>query len=269
MITQREISQLAYRLQMNDKVIEKDYVITWLLLALADSELKDVISFKGGTALKKIYFPEYRYSEDLDFTLAEEIDSDELIDKFENMLKKLAKDQAFEFALSRERIERRDNSITLFVNYRGPLQAVLSTRDIKVDFTISEKLIFPIEKKMIHSSYSDSDGIKKKITAYSLEEILTEKLCAIIGRTEPRDLYDANFLLGLGNIDYYLIPKAFKEKAEFKGYDPSRLMGLLDTRKSTFARMWDERLGLQIKNVPYLDDVLRELNRNLKKHLDL
>ena len=29
--------------------------------------------FKGGTALKKCYFPEYRFSEDLDFTLAEEV----------------------------------------------------------------------------------------------------------------------------------------------------------------------------------------------------
>ncbi len=58
MITQREISQLAFREKMSDRVIEKDYVLTCLLLALADSVLAENLAFKGGTALKKIYFPD-------------------------------------------------------------------------------------------------------------------------------------------------------------------------------------------------------------------
>lgn len=52
MIPQAEISKLAFREGMSDKVIEKDYVITWILLALADSELEDFLVFKGGTALE-------------------------------------------------------------------------------------------------------------------------------------------------------------------------------------------------------------------------
>lgn len=60
MITQREVSQLAFRTQMSDRVIEKDYVLTWLLAGIADSSLADHLAFKGGTALKKIYFPDYR-----------------------------------------------------------------------------------------------------------------------------------------------------------------------------------------------------------------
>ncbi len=254
---------------MSDKVIEKDYVITWLLLALADSELSNYLVFKGGTALKKIYYPDYRFSEDLDFTLINDMDADDLIFKFDQTLKKLAKDQAFEFALQREKIERRSKSITFFVNYKGPLQATLMAREIKVDFTLSEKLIFPTELKNIYASYSDNNNIEKKIAAYSLEEILIEKLCALIGRTEPRDLYDTNYLLGLNNIDFYLVTDAFKQKAEFKKYDPNKLMDSLDKKKPTFARMWDIRLGLQMNDLPYLDDVLRELKRNIKKHLDL
>jgi len=57
MIPQAEISKIAFREGMSDKVIEKDYVITWMLLALAASDLKDYLAIKGGTALKKIYFP--------------------------------------------------------------------------------------------------------------------------------------------------------------------------------------------------------------------
>jgi len=68
MITQAEISKTAHTEQASERIIEKDYVITWLLLGLADSVLKNSLAFKGGTALKKIYFPDYRFSEDLDFT---------------------------------------------------------------------------------------------------------------------------------------------------------------------------------------------------------
>lgn len=48
----------------------KDYVLSWLLLGISKNPiLSDNLVFKGGTVLKKVYFPDYRFSEDLDFTL--------------------------------------------------------------------------------------------------------------------------------------------------------------------------------------------------------
>lgn len=52
MIRPAEISKLAHRLGLGDKTIEKDYVLTWVLLAIADSSLRDLLAFKGGTAIK-------------------------------------------------------------------------------------------------------------------------------------------------------------------------------------------------------------------------
>ena len=69
MIRSAEISKLAHRSGLGDKTIEKDYVLTWVLLAIAASRLNDILVFKGGTAIKKMYIPDYRFSEDLDFTL--------------------------------------------------------------------------------------------------------------------------------------------------------------------------------------------------------
>ena len=69
MIRSAEISKLAHRLGLGDKTIEKDYVLTWVLLAITTSPLNDLLAFKGGTAIKKIYVPDYRFSEDLDLTL--------------------------------------------------------------------------------------------------------------------------------------------------------------------------------------------------------
>jgi len=59
------------RLRIREVVLEGDYCLAWFLCGLAESDLKPVLAFKGGTALKRCYFGDYRFSEDLDFTLRE------------------------------------------------------------------------------------------------------------------------------------------------------------------------------------------------------
>jgi hypothetical protein len=76
-IPQRNISLLSNRLaaggrvRIREDVLERDYCLTWLLCAFAQSDLQPVLAFNGGTALKRCYFADYRFSEDLDFTLRE------------------------------------------------------------------------------------------------------------------------------------------------------------------------------------------------------
>jgi uncharacterized protein len=45
---------------------------------MAESDLRPVLAFKGGTALKGCYFADYRFSEDLDFTLREALPFEEI-----------------------------------------------------------------------------------------------------------------------------------------------------------------------------------------------
>ena len=72
MIPQRNISLLSNRLaadggrRIREDVLERDYCLAWFLAALSQSDLKNVLGFKGGTALKRCYFSDYRFSEDLD-----------------------------------------------------------------------------------------------------------------------------------------------------------------------------------------------------------
>jgi predicted nucleotidyltransferase component of viral defense system len=120
MISQREISKIAFRQHKLDKIIEKDYVISWILLGLAGSRLKESFAFKGGTALKKVYFPDYRYSEDLDFTLLGDLEEKVLIDGFRALLRELEKSQDLLFELKEERIERHINTLTFYVDFVGP-----------------------------------------------------------------------------------------------------------------------------------------------------
>ena len=79
MIPQRNISLLSNRLareggrRIPEEVLERDYCLAWFLVGLSSSPICKSLIFKGGTALKRCYFSKYRFSEDLDFTLAEEM----------------------------------------------------------------------------------------------------------------------------------------------------------------------------------------------------
>ncbi len=264
MIPREEISRLSYRLKMNELTLEKDYVLTWILLSIADSKLFPILAFKGGTALKRIYFPNYRYSEDLDFTLLEKITPENLLLNLELVVNDLSKNQGFQFIIPPEKTETRTDSITVYIGFVGPLQARLGKRFVKIDFTLTEKIIFSVTPQIIYSEYSDT--IKKNIKVYSLEEILVEKLCAMVSRTEPRDIYDIDFLFKQ-KLDFGSLPSAFVKKAIFKGINTSNIKKILKRKKTTIERMWETRLSNQVKSLPDLNGVLRNINKNLRKYL--
>lgn len=80
MIKPGEIQNKARESGVRDQQIEKDYVLSWILQGISQHEkLSKAIVFKGGTVLKKVYFKDYRFSEDLDYTLLNNDVANELI----------------------------------------------------------------------------------------------------------------------------------------------------------------------------------------------
>ena len=70
MISRRELDELRGEWSLDIGVIEKDYVLGWLLAGIArHPELATTWVFKGGTCLRKCYYETFRFSEDLDFTV--------------------------------------------------------------------------------------------------------------------------------------------------------------------------------------------------------
>ncbi|MBI5507011.1 MAG: nucleotidyl transferase AbiEii/AbiGii toxin family protein [Deltaproteobacteria bacterium] len=66
MIDRAEIMAVASDLSLTPDVVEKDYVLGWLLAGIHTRDaLADTWVFKGGTCLKKCFFETYRFSEDL------------------------------------------------------------------------------------------------------------------------------------------------------------------------------------------------------------
>ena len=84
MIPQRNLSLLSNELarqggqRIPEAVLERDYCLSWFLVGMSQSPLLEILIFKGGTAIKKCYIQDYRFSEDLDFTLVKEIAFEEI-----------------------------------------------------------------------------------------------------------------------------------------------------------------------------------------------
>jgi predicted nucleotidyltransferase component of viral defense system len=71
-IPQRELAALRAEWTLDQGVIEKDYILGWLLAGIANhAELAETWIFKGGTCLRKCYYETFRFSEDLDFTIVD------------------------------------------------------------------------------------------------------------------------------------------------------------------------------------------------------
>jgi predicted nucleotidyltransferase component of viral defense system len=78
MIGRAELMSLAQNLGLQPHVVEKDYVVGWLLAGIhANAELREHWVFKGGTCLEKCHFETYRFSEDLDFTITSDAHLDQ------------------------------------------------------------------------------------------------------------------------------------------------------------------------------------------------
>ncbi len=241
-------------------------MLTWVLFALAASPLRERLAFKGGTAIKKVYIPDYRFSEDLDFTLLDaSLASDALQAAMEALYPWLKKEVNLTLATRRVEVHAGGNP-TLYLNYVGPLQGDLASRFLKVDFSLDEDLVFPLRQEPLHTNYSDCQSLSADLMVYSLEEILTEELRSLLTRTEPRDLYDVHYLLNNQFVDIERVVFGVNPKFDAKGFDVSNLRTILTRRQQTFGQLWLPRLQGQMPDIPPLDSVIRETNRILQRY---
>src|ERR1700687_4064545 len=127
MIPQRNLALLSNRLaqaggrRIPEAVLERDYCLAWFLIGLSRAPLRDRLAFKGGTALKRCYFGDYRFSEDLDFTLTDEVPFETLRAELEPVFKEVKRASGVVFRFLREDRQPHVNSHTFYLAYDGPL----------------------------------------------------------------------------------------------------------------------------------------------------
>lgn len=264
MIKPSEIQQKASEAGVRDQQIEKDYVLSWILQGISQHEhLSKVIVFKGGTVLKKIYFEDYRFSEDLDFTLLNNAITNEEIFEWFNETFEYIKEEAnipLEIIDDNEHV---DGGINFYIGYVGPLGGQGSNKKIKVDISRTETLEFELVNKTVFIEYSDLE--KHQLLCYSFEEVLVEKMRTVMQRMQARDFYDLWYLLETNSMDVDFYVNEFKNKCVSKGLNPANFHKKLVERLPQYKGRWKSSLSEQIKDLPNYEQVERETLRHFKK----
>ncbi len=283
MLQQRDISKLANRLYVEarerfgeklarripESIIERDYCLAWLLCSITGHPvLSEVLAFKGGTALRRVHFGEYRFSEDLDFTLTEDLELEGLFNAFREMFEALHAESGIRFALSKDEPTRHVRNDTFYFTYQGPLPAENS---VKVDVTRGETVVFGLERKSVLRTYDEFADLPqgKLLQVYALQEIVVEKVLAVTdgARREPRDLYDLWYILNEGQTPpaEELVDGLSRKLATRDGRAEDILVPRLEMVEKALKQTWEKRLSSQVMNLPGFEGCYRDVKRLLVK----
>ncbi len=266
MIDKREILDTASLLGLQPSVVEKDYVLGWLLAGIyAHPELTDAWVFKGGTCLKKCYFETYRFSEDLDFTLRDEsgLDATFLRRALGEVVEWVSDESGLTIPADQLSFDSYENprgrkSCQGKVGYRGPVSPTSGSGGwpkIKLDLTADETLVLPSVRRSVFHPYTDIRESGMWINSYAYEEAFGEKIRALGERTRPRDLYDVINLYRHGDTrpPAAQVLDVLTKKCTYKGIAlPS--IASLESHRSDLESMWGSMLGHQLPVLPPVDD---------------
>lgn len=250
MLSKTELERFMTTLSFNIWQVERDY-LQHLFLMLLGRHIGNELVFKGGTSLQKVYGLN-RFSIDVDFTKNSDLD-------IELTFGKVVKDIINFGFVSRINFSKSSASETALVKINGPLyngtEKTIAT--LRVDVSLRENIILPPQSKEIIPVYTDLSSYL--VSVMRPEEILAEKIRAVLWRTNARDVYDLWFMLrknvsvdlDLTNkkLNYYKIVfdiKNFKNKLEAIG------------------KVWENDLKQIVTFVPDFDNIMDDILMKFK-----
>ena len=224
--------------------------------------------FKGGTCLRKAYFGDYRFSEDLDFTVTSRLRPDEVRSLIESAADRTA-GEGVELLLAEMRIRITDDeygreSIEVLAPYRGALRRSGDPRNIQFHLSADDELLLSAETRRLIHPYDDGSTVGGALVCYSPAEMLAEKLRAAGGQRRyaiSRDVYDISHLVVRGadvsralailpakaaakDVDLAVASTRFVERREEYRADWERTLTHLVTDDTTFEAAFATTVGL-------------------------
>lgn len=261
MILQKEIANLSQQYGVAKTVIDKDWVLGHFMSGIySDEELKANLIFKGGTCLKKCWFPDYRFSEDLDFTSLSEkfIFTNKHLESICNHVSECAGIRTEIVSLEPMLFINKLVGYKAIIKYWGadhpkneaPAPVERWQTKIKIEIILYEKIIFNSIAKILYHPYSDKITLKEPVPCYTIEEVLSEKLRALIPRsyTAPRDYYDIWYLsTNMDSLNWAVIVEGFYQKMKFKEIEFTGIEQLINSKSERMVKAaWKNSLGQQI-----------------------
>lgn len=228
--------------------------------------MADTFCLKGGTALRLIYFDDWRHSVDLDFSVLPEFPLEELRALVERWF---ARAEALHgMAVRLLNFHRANGAARMRAQFVGPLR---HPARLLFDVTLDEVVLLkPQQRPVIPSPFP---GLRPSVLTYALEEILAEKMRSILQRGKSRDYYDVWRLLKekQAALDMTVVRSILAQKCRHKGLDEPIPQSFLSPDHLAEAGVyWERDLAEQVAapSLPEWEVVTEELAGLLERFFD-
>ena len=266
MITERELRRIAGRIKLGIGQAEQEYVILCVLDALAGTlPLAETFCLKGGTALRQLYFADWRYSVDLDFSVLPAFVAERLQSSLLMWFEQVERLHGVQIALAD--LHRANGAARVRARFVGPLR---HPSPLFLDVTLDEPVLLSPQRRPVLAGMFENP--RPIVLCYALEEILAEKLRSILQRGKARDYYDVWRLLRekAGAFDREVTRGILSEKCRHKGLpEPTAGAFLSPIVLDAAAAYWSQDLIGHVpdKELPAWQTVMTELRQLLADFL--
>ncbi|MDA2923307.1 nucleotidyl transferase AbiEii/AbiGii toxin family protein [Acidobacteria bacterium AH-259-L09] len=253
MITKDEVEQKGAEFAIHPANVERDYVFGWLLASLYNgSALKDILILKGGNCFRKAYFPNTRFSRDLDFSTQSVLSEEFLGAELNKICDTIQSSTGVVFEKERNRVEQKqrvDRQLKVydarlyFKDFYGNPDSI--TISIRLDITEFDRIYLPVQTRYLIHPYSDAPECRTEIKCVALEELLATKLKCLLQRRHLADLYDYVYSIFINRdieVNRSELVRTFLRKTIFER-GPGIVRGLLlDLPLEVFRAVWNKYL---------------------------
>jgi uncharacterized protein len=266
MISYQEIETESAGAGVPPQTLEKDYHLDWYLTALCAEKMFQKFSFYGGTALKKLYLANHRFSEDIDLVSGERLSPQTIGVVLSRAHEFLQTEANLFYSYRPEDIQISGTQTRFLIHYRG-FSEIGGMKRFLLDIAQGiEELPDAVSRRLV-TPYRDLAGRNVRIRAWPLEVICADKLALIVDRRrkEPRDVYDLwSVLTQVKKFDSRIFFSRFRKVLSYSVEFPIIRASLED---SEFQRAWETRLKHQVPHLPDFKGVVGELADKLQQVL--
>ncbi|PIN85265.1 MAG: hypothetical protein COV47_03060 [Candidatus Diapherotrites archaeon CG11_big_fil_rev_8_21_14_0_20_37_9] len=265
MITKQDLQRIASKNRIKDLAfMEKDYALTWVLKAIySNQKLSEILAFKGGTCISKIYAENYRLSEDLDFSIYknQQLTLEELVKELGKSFEQVKEEGSPELSVKNYEQQSNQGYLSVKIKYLGPLA---HPGEIKFEVSLKEQVLYAFEHLPLKDQNYEDVG-EFKIHCYSIYEIISEKVRAIMQRGKSRDYYDVWMLTTKEEfkrkmlMDAPKIMRLVSEKCEKNNIDFEPELIFDESRINEAKNYWNDALGRMVSELPDFEKVIKEL----------
>jgi predicted nucleotidyltransferase component of viral defense system len=268
MIAREEIEQKSLEFGIHVANVQRDYVFGWLLLAVYNATtLKNFLIFKGGNCFRKAYFPNTRFSSDLDFSTEIAIDPADVIAQFNLACSLVHENAGVDFELERSQIREQqqlDESRRVFdvrvyfKDFYGHADHI--TIKLSIDITEFDRIYLPVQQRMIIHPYSDQAECSGEIRCLKLEEMIANKLKCLLQRKHVPDVYDLVYSVFVNRdvaVDRAEVLTTFLRKTIYERSPGVARQLLLGLPLMALRAAWDRYIIAPLESVLDFEDALR------------